>query len=247
VVRVSIPEEGVELFSELADGGRFGAHPPLFENDVAFGVELAEDRPEEALAFHPHPQLELVGRDSDEVGRHVLRGEGVHARGTGSGVHAVELVLHQHLALSIDEFLELSLEFAVTGALGFRAGDVGDIPSAQRGPELGLLETDFVTQALLLLHDLAVLDGIFGAQGRGALEHHVFKEMGDAGHPRLFIRGPHVGHPTARDARFSGTLHHQQLHAIGEGLLVDWNLLPLSGPGDTDRNDRRQKAPALCC
>ena len=79
VVGVGVPEHGIELFGKFANRGRFGAHPPLFEHDVAFGIELAKHGPEQALALHPHPQLQLIGRDGDVVGRHVLGGEGVHA------------------------------------------------------------------------------------------------------------------------------------------------------------------------
>ena len=132
----------------------------------------------------------------------------------------------------------------MAGALGFGAGDVGDVPSAQRGTELGFLLTDFVTQALLLLHDLAVFDGVFGTESRGALEHHVFEEVGDAGHAGLFIGRTHMGDPSAGDPRFTGTLHQQQFHAVGQGLLGDWNLLGQSYPSDTDRKDSPKKAPA---
>ena len=126
------------------------------------------------------------------------------------------------------------------GALGLGASDVGDISATQGGPEFGLFNADLFAQAFLLLHDLPVLDGVFGAESRGTLEHHVFEEVSDAGHARLFVGGAHVGDPSAGNAWFTRALHHQQFHAVGEGLLGDRNLLGQSDPTDPDREDCRK-------
>ena len=52
-VGMGIPEDGIELLAELADGRGFDPHPALLEHHVALRVELAEDGTQLPLALHP--------------------------------------------------------------------------------------------------------------------------------------------------------------------------------------------------
>ena len=133
------PEHRVELLLELAQRRRIRPHPPLLEHHVALGIELAEDRVQDAVRLHPHPQLQLVGRHGDEVGGHVLGREGVHARAARPAVDPVELVLDQDVALLGNELVELLFQLAIARRSCFRASagrqfPRGDTPRASSAP-----------------------------------------------------------------------------------------------------------------
>ena len=66
---------GQGLLDEPADRAALGAHAPLFVNDVALFVELAEDRVEEALGVEIRPELHAIRRQRVEVDGLVVVGE----------------------------------------------------------------------------------------------------------------------------------------------------------------------------
>ena len=72
---------------------------------------------QQPLGFHPHPKLELIGRDGDEISGHVFGGKGVHAGAALAGVDAVKFVFHQDVALLCDELVELFFQLAQRGVL----------------------------------------------------------------------------------------------------------------------------------
>ncbi len=225
VVGNRAPEHEVELLLELGGGVGFGPHPALFAHHVALGVELPEDRVEEALGLHPEPQLELVGGHRDEVDREVVAGAGIHARGAGFGVDLVELVLD-------DEFLLLRLEdlhlLAQLGQdLGLVLGQVDaalDLTGALHLAHDLVLGLHLETELIELSHDLCLSFVVRCADGRAALEHHVFEEMGDAGGPDLLVDRPDVGDPAGRDGWALVAFDHQNFHAVVQKDLLDGYL-----------------------
>jgi hypothetical protein len=81
-----------------------------------------------------------------------------------------------------------------------------------------------------------VAAGLAGADRVGALEHHVFEEVADAGDPRPLVHAAHAGDPAgADDVGLVVAGHEQKLHAVGEGELLNLHLL---GAG---RGGERQK------
>ena len=147
-VRVRLPEERLEALFELSERGRFRAHAALLEDDVALRVELAEDRVEEAVRLHPHPELELVRRHRDEVTGHVFVGERVHPGASGGRVDPVELVLDQDLPLFPDQLVELLLELSIVRGLVLRLQEVVDLAAPVRGAHLRLLLAHFFAEKL---------------------------------------------------------------------------------------------------
>ena len=83
-------------------------------HDVPFGVELPEHRIQEPVRLHPEPQLELIGRDIDEVNREVVAGARVHPRRTLPRIHAAEVLLDQELLLTLEKPVELLEELEVS-------------------------------------------------------------------------------------------------------------------------------------
>ena len=120
VVRQRFPEHRARLFLELAQRGRVSPHPALLENDVALGIKFPKDRVQNALGFHPHPQLELVGGHVDEISGQVLGREGVLAGTAVAGVNLIELILDQDFPLLRDELVKFLLQLLVTRGFVFR-------------------------------------------------------------------------------------------------------------------------------
>ena len=234
------PEHRVELLLEAARRRAVGAEPPFLVHDVALGIKLAKDAVVKPVALHPGPELELVGGHRDEVAGEVVAGEGIHAAATGLRVDLVKLVLHDRgsvgaagaaALLGLDEGIELAAEHAQL------LGVVGGIPCVV---DLAAIQTlillcpdqpvDLVADRLLLGPILRILGGIAGADGVGALEHHVLEEVADAGDARSFVDAPHLRHPAgADDIRLVAPRHEQKLHAVGQGKLLDGHLLGQDG------------------
>ena len=227
VVVAGLPEERVELLLRLAQRRGFRAQPALFHHHVTLGVELPEDRPQQPLAFHPHPQLQLVRRHGDEVASHVLAGEGVHGGGPGGGVNAVELVLHHQLTLLGDELLELLVQLPPARRHVFRLEQIVRLAPADSDAQLVFLRPHLVAHLLLGGDDLLVALVVLRAEGGRALEHHVLEKVGDAGDAGALVGAADVRDPAAGDARFVVPDDEQELHAVGQFLFDDGNLLRL--------------------
>ena len=237
-IGVGDPEHGVELFLGAAQGRGLRAHAPLFEDDVALGVELAEDGVELPLAFHPHPKLELVGGDGDEVSGDILGREGVHAGGAGGGVDLVELILHENLALGGDQLLEFLVQLLVALCLILGLEQVVNFAATIRGAHFLLLLAHQIADALLLGDDLLVFFVVGSAQRGRALEHHVLKQVRHAGDAGAFVGAADFGDPAARYSRFALAFEHEDLHAVGERFFDDARLLRLGRcAGDKQRRD----------
>ena len=196
-----LPEQRVELLFELAGRGAVGAQPPLLVDDVALGVELAEHRVHEPVRLHPEPQLELVGGDVHEVEGEVVARARVHPRGALPRVDPAEVLLDDQLLLLREEVLEPVHQRPV--ALG-AVGGVGRVPDAPQplGLEEGrLLDPQGRLHLVELGDDLQILLDVPGADGRGALEHHVFEEVCDPGDAGPLVDRSDLGHPTRRHVR----------------------------------------------
>src|SRR6185369_13004181 len=157
-------------------GRRLGAHAPLLVDDVALGVELAENGLEQAVGLHPEPELELVGGHGDEEGGQVLCREGVLAGGAGAGVDGVELVLDHEPALLVDELLKLLLELRQLRAAPLGAVGIGDLAVTPALALLAIELADLLLELLLLVDDLEVALDVGGADDARALEQHVLEE-----------------------------------------------------------------------
>ncbi|MEO8349736.1 MAG: hypothetical protein ABI610_12550 [Acidobacteriota bacterium] len=224
-VRVRLPEHRLERLLELAERRGLGPQPPLLEDDVPLRVELPEDRLQEPFRLHPHPELELVRRDVDEVAGHVRVGEGVHAGAAPGRVDPVELVLDEDLALLRDERVELLLELAQARRLVLRLQDVVDLAPAPGSADLRVLLPHLVAQLLLLGDDREVLFVVLRADRRRALEHHVLEKVRDPGDARTLVRAADEGDPAARDARLPFPVNEKETHPVRQLLFDDRDLL----------------------
>ena len=225
LIRVGNPHHGFIDLVELAQRRGLGAHPAFLEDDIALGVELAKDGAQETLGLHPHPKLELVRRHGDEVAREVSGGEGVHARGAAGGIDAIELVLHENLALRLDELLEFLLQLAIARRLALGLLHVLDVTPTPRGAHEHFLLADLIAELLLRVDDLEVLLVILGAERGRALEHHVLEEMRDARDAGPLVRAADMRDPSASNGRVIVPLDHEDAKTIGQRFLDDVHLL----------------------
>ena len=178
-----------------------------------------------ALGLHPHPQLKLVGGHIDEIGRHILGGEGVHARAARPAVNPVELILDQYVALLSDEPVEVLLQLAIPRGLVLRLKQVVNGAVAILHAHLAFFQAHFIAHAFLRGDDFQVLLIVLSADGGRPLEHHVLEEVRNAGDAEAFVGAPDVRHPAARDGRFIVPFDQQKPHPIAEILLDDGDFL----------------------
>ena len=279
------PKHCVELLLKAACGRALGSQPPLLVNDVALGIKLTKHAVVEPIAFHPGPQLELVGGNGDEVAGQVVAGEGIHAAATGHGVDLIKLVFDDRggfglLLLQGRQLLGKRRRFcgarfggskrplqirnrlggtaALLGAdqlgqAGSQAAEVGGVvgwipgiidlapakPLILLGP--GQL-VDRVAEPLLLSPILCIPLGIAGADRVGALKHHVFEKVADAGDARPLVDTAHTGHPAGADhIGLIAAGHEQKLHPVVEGELLDLNLLGGRRHRSSDRHQARRQ------
>ena len=169
-----------------------------------------------ALGFQPHPQLQLVRWHAAKIGGHVLHGECVQAGSAIGEVNFPELVFDENLSLRLDEGLELFLQFAVARGPVFRLQQVVNLSAADLAAHLGFLVAHFVADFFLRGENLQIVFCIGGADGRRALEHHVFKQMRHAGDAGALVGAADVRDPAAGDARLVVVLDEQEFHAIAK-------------------------------
>ena len=229
-----MPEDRVERLVELSGRGRLDAQPALLVDDVPLGVELAEDGVLQPVGLHPEPELELVLRDGDEVGRQVVRREGVHPGGAVLRVDPVELVLDEEVALLLDEHVELRLELLVAGRLVLRLRDVVDLAAAPGRAHLRLLGPHLVAQLLLLGDDLEVPLRVLRAERRRPLEHHVLEEVADAGDADALVDAADLRDPAGGDRRLVGALDEEELHPVREDVLLGLDFLGRGGASEEE-------------
>ncbi len=241
-IRRGFPNHGVQLFGEFAQRSRFSAPPAFFEDDVALSVKLAEDRMENSVGFHPHPKFEFIRWDVDKVSSEVFGGERVHLRTTVSGVDAIEFVFDQNFALLGNQLIEFLFELFIAPALIFGFEKIVDFAEAIFGAHFLFFFAHLIAKLFLRGYDFEVLLIVFGANGRRAFEHHVFKKVGDASDAGAFIRAADMGNPTASEGGFVVALDHKQAHAIGELFLDYGDLLAVHGQCGTNRIKKNQKA-----
>ena len=224
-VGMRFPDHRVEGLGEFSERRRFGPHPPFLKHHVPLGVEFTENRMQQAFRLHPHPEFKLVGGNHDEIAGHVLGGEGVHARTAGRGVNPVKLILHQNLPLILDQLLELALQLAPAGRHILELGRIIDVSATIGLTHLALFLPHQIANAFLVGNNLEVALIILGANRRGPLEHHVLKKMSHAGDAGALVGTAHARHPAARHGRLALAFHDEQLHAVGECLLGNGQLL----------------------
>ena len=237
-----LPEHGVERLVELPGGGGLGAEPALLVDHVALRIELAEDRPQQALRLHPEPQLQPVLRHGDEVHRLVVGGERVHPAGARLGVDAVELVLDHERPLLFQERIELAPQRdQLIGQVRLAEGVVDEAQPA-RLPAVPVDGPDLLLDGLLLLDDGLIPLGVGGPDGRGSLEHHVFEEVTHPGNSRAFVGRSHVGRPAGGHRGHFGADDGEKAHPVREGELLHGDFgLPEQGGGDREREDERRE------
>ena len=129
----------------------------------------------------------------------IVAGVGVHAAAAIGSVDAVKLVLHDYLAVFLHQLLEFLLQLLPALGLLVRILKVGDLAAAPHRAHLAFLSPHTITHLFLRGNNLEILLVILGADCGCALEHHVLKEMGDAGNARALIGAAHARHPTAGD------------------------------------------------
>ena len=99
-----------KLLEQAAGRLALRPHPPLFDDDVALLVELAEDRLREALGLEVGEELEFVGGQRVVVGGGVGAGAGVETDAALARDQLVELVRLDVLLRRGLFLLELLLE-----------------------------------------------------------------------------------------------------------------------------------------
>ncbi len=104
-------------------------------------------------------------------------------------------------------------------------GWVVDEADAKLFGELRFLLADLCLELIEPGDDLKVSLDVFGSEGVRALEHHVFKQVRDAGDARALIDGADPGDPTAGDVRITLARDQQQSHAVVEDMLLYLDLL----------------------
>jgi len=239
VVGRALPEDGVELLLVDAGGGALGAEAALLVDDVALGVELAEDRVVEAVGLHPGPELELVGGDVDEVEGEVAGREGVHARSALGGVDLVELVVDDDGLVLLHQAVEFGAELLHLGGVVEGVPGVVDLAGGEAAVLLGEVEVEqLLADPALGVAELGILLGVVGPDGVGALEHHVLKEVADAGDARALVDRADLGDPAGGDdVGLIGAGDEEELHPVVEGEGLDLHLLPQGR--DARRRHRR--------
>ncbi len=219
------PDHRLEGFLEFAQRRRVGAHAAFFVDHVPFGIEFAEDRVQKALALHPAPEFQFVGRHRDEIRGHVLRGEGVHAGTARSGINPVKFVFHENVALFGNELLKFLVQFLEARRAILRLNTDCRFPPAARRRAVWPVPPHGAAQLFLLGDDLKILGVVPGANRRRAFEHHVLEQMRNAGDARMFVGAAHVRHPTTGNRGIVRALDQQHAHAVGQGLLDHRHLL----------------------
>jgi len=224
-----VPEHGGELLVEFAQRRRLRAKTAFLENDVALRVELSEDRVEQTVRLHPRPQLELVLGQAHEVHGPVLVGRRVQEFAPVFRVDLVHLILDDVLALLQNQRIELRLELLVPRGLGRRVVHARDLAATEPVAHLRHLVAHVVSHLLLLVDELQVEGDVLGADDVGALEHHVLKEVRDAGDARPFVRRADASHPAGGDGRRIVPLVEQPLHSVRQSPLFDFDPRLLRG------------------
>ena len=102
---------------------------------------------------------------------------------------------------------------------------VAHIAEPPRRAHFGFFSAHLVADLFLLGKNFLILLVIRRANGRRALEHHVFNQMCDAGDAGAFIRTADVRDPAARDGRIIVSLDHEQSHSIAQRSFNDANFL----------------------
>ncbi len=77
------------------------------------------------------------------------------------------------------------------------------------------------TQSIQLRPELIIQVCIFYTNRMGAFEHHVFKQMGNAGDTGTLVGGTDMGNPAGGDHRCTRALYHQKAHTIVQAMLAD--------------------------
>jgi hypothetical protein len=133
-------------------------------------------------------------------------------------------------------------QLPVARTLVFGFGEIVDLAPPQPLPQQAHLGAHGLAQ-LLLLGDQPEIGGeVLGPQDVGALEHHVFEEVGEAGDAGPFVDRAQVSHPAGGDGGGVVALHQESPHAVGQGVLPDlWGLgaARVLGPKSSSRSSQR--------
>ena len=212
-------------------------------HDAPLRVELAEHGVGQAVALHPEPQLQLVGRDVDEIDGEVVARAGVHAGAALAGVYPAEVLLDQQVALLGQKRLEPIEQLLVLCTAHRRVIRIVDLTQGEAAVEIRLSLLDLDAQAVQLVDDGEVAFDVLRPHRVRPLEHHVFEEMRDAGDPGALVYGAHLGDPAGRHVRVAGSRDEQQRQAVVELMLDDIHLLRRRGNGQNEqggqyRNDQ---------
>ncbi len=243
-VRRRLPEHGVELLIQQPRWGAVDAEPSLLVDHVALAVELAEDRVAQAVGFHPEPELQLVGRDIDEIDGEILAGARVHSRRALPLVDAVEVVLDNQIALLGQECVEIVDQRLMLGAAVFRLAPVVDAAATLLfeqvlfvGPDPGLERVEFCDDPPIRLR-------IPGADRLRPLEHHVLEEVRHAGDARRLVHRSDSGDPAGRNVGIARPRDEQEAHSVIEFVNDRVDLLRRRGPRDSEQEQTRSEQGA---
>ena len=203
------------LLQQHAERLGFDAQPPFFHHDFPLGVELAQHRVAQPVAFEHEPQLGAVRGQGEEVVREVITGAGVEAHGAVLGEDAVELVAHHVLPRCVLELLE-----PVAQPLQLRAVGQGALT------ELGGERIGHGVDA----REERLLDGdVLRADRPAALEQHVLEQVGGAGDAGPLVDPARAEVRHERDGWGAGSPQEQERHAVGEDVLHNSEALAGSG------------------
>jgi hypothetical protein len=200
-------ERGVrELEQQAAERRRFVAHAPLFVDDVALGVELAEHRVRHAAALEQRPQLQPVRRHRIEVRRDVVRRVGVRVLAARLLDPLAEVVRHDQVAsrslCRVERLLEL-LE-----PRGIRARALAALVE-QRAPRL-----------FLGRHARLLGRGVRRADPRRPLERHVLHHVGEPRRADLIARAAGVDDRDEAEHRRLMPLDHDETQPVRQRELL---------------------------
>ena len=175
-------------FDQLALRAGFGTHAALFAHDVAFLVELAEDRAAKPLRLQQEPEFGAVRRKAVEIAGGIFAGTGVEA-------DAPLLLDQPRKRIGFHEAVSL-----IDGALEFRF-ELLDLLRAGPGAAVALLLQLIVDLSLLSRAHRSPSSPVRGSDRTGAFADHVLEHMGHAAFARRIVHCARVHERVERDHR----------------------------------------------
>ena len=197
----------------------------LLDHHFTFGIELPEHRIRDAVALHPHEQLEPVGREIDVELHPVRSGRRGEARAAGEHVDPHEVRAEREVAILLrDELLIFRVQLFELrrGPVGFEFLEQVALPHV-------------VADAVLLVGDLArdrldarrqrlFLFPAAGADDVRAFEEIVLEQVRQAVGAGLLAGDVGLIEDARGDASRRRPLNHEHRHAVGEAVFLHIEL-----------------------